>query len=57
MTQRDLQELTIEECFDYLTQARVGRLVYLDETGPVAVPVNYVLAGKDIIIRVEGGTK
>ena len=37
--------------------ARVGRLVYLDDLGPLAVPVNFTLAGHDIVLRVEGGAK
>jgi nitroimidazol reductase NimA-like FMN-containing flavoprotein (pyridoxamine 5'-phosphate oxidase superfamily) len=57
MAQRDLETLSPDDCFDLLGQASVGRLVYLDEEGPVAVPVNYALAGREIVIRVEGGTK
>lgn len=57
MTQRKLETLTEDECFGLLQQGRVGRLVYQDEHGPVAVPVNYAVAERSIVIRVEGGAK
>jgi hypothetical protein len=57
MAQRDLEELTPDECLGLLRQARVGRLVYVDDDGPAAVPVNYAVAGSDIVFRVEGGAK
>jgi hypothetical protein len=57
MTQRDLETLAAGDCFDLLRQASIGRLVFVDEEGPVAVPVNYAMAGQEIVIRVEGGTK
>jgi nitroimidazol reductase NimA-like FMN-containing flavoprotein (pyridoxamine 5'-phosphate oxidase superfamily) len=57
MSQRDLEHLSPEECLELLRAVRVGRLVYVDDDGPVAVPVNYALAGSDIVFRVEGGAK
>ena len=57
MTQRELEDLSADECFRLLAAARVGRLVYQDELGPLAVPVNYAMAGHDIVFRVEGGAK
>jgi nitroimidazol reductase NimA-like FMN-containing flavoprotein (pyridoxamine 5'-phosphate oxidase superfamily) len=57
VTQRELEELSPEECFALLAGSHVGRLVYHDEIGPVAIPVNYALAGHDIVFRVEGGAK
>jgi uncharacterized protein len=57
MTQRELDNLSPDECFRLLAAARVGRLVYHDDLGPLAVPVNYALAGRDIVFRVEGGAK
>ena len=57
MTQRELEELSRQECFDLLGQEKVGRLVYADDLGPVAEPVNYVVAGETIVLRVEGGSK
>jgi nitroimidazol reductase NimA-like FMN-containing flavoprotein (pyridoxamine 5'-phosphate oxidase superfamily) len=57
MAQRELETLLPEECFALLGQASIGRLVYQDDEGPIAVPVNYALAEGDIVIRVEGGVK
>jgi nitroimidazol reductase NimA-like FMN-containing flavoprotein (pyridoxamine 5'-phosphate oxidase superfamily) len=57
MTQRELEHLSPDECFDLLAGARVGRLVYVDDLGPLAVPVNFALAGHDIVLRVEAGEK
>jgi uncharacterized protein len=57
MTQRDLEELSPDDCFQLLVTARVGRFVYLDDLGPLAVPVNYAMAGHNIVFRVEGGAK
>ena len=57
MTQRDLEALSADDCFALLATARVGRLVYHDDVGPVAVPVNYAMAGHNVVFRVEGGAK
>jgi uncharacterized protein len=57
MTQRELEDLSPDECFRLLATASVGRFVYQDDLGPLAVPVNYGLAGKDIVFRVEDGAK
>jgi len=57
MTQRELEDLPPDECFQLLAAAHVGRLVYQDDLGPLAVPVNYAMAGHDIVFRVEGGAK
>jgi uncharacterized protein len=57
MTQHELDELPPDECFRLLAAATVGRVVYQDDLGPLAVPVNYAMAGHDIVFRVEGGAK
>src|ERR1700739_1552935 len=57
MTQRELEDLSPDECFRLLAAARVGRLVYQDDLGPAAVPVNYTMAGHALVFRVEGGAK
>jgi len=57
MTQRALEELTLDECFALLEDAQVGRLIFVDELGPAAQPVNYAVADGQIILRVEGGAK
>ena len=57
MTQRELEELSSDACFELLGAGRVGRFVYTDDSGPLAIPVNYAMAGHDIVFRVEGGAK
>jgi nitroimidazol reductase NimA-like FMN-containing flavoprotein (pyridoxamine 5'-phosphate oxidase superfamily) len=53
MAQRVIVEMEREECLSLLHQGRVGRLAYSDHLGPVAVPVNFALAGDDVVIRRE----
>jgi nitroimidazol reductase NimA-like FMN-containing flavoprotein (pyridoxamine 5'-phosphate oxidase superfamily) len=57
MPRRILEDLSWDECFALLGQETVGRLVYQDEFGPAAVPVNFAVAGHDIIFRSEDGAK
>jgi nitroimidazol reductase NimA-like FMN-containing flavoprotein (pyridoxamine 5'-phosphate oxidase superfamily) len=57
MAQRDLDELSVDECFAMLGAAHVGRLVYLDDGWPVAIPVNFAVAGREVVLRVAGGSK
>ena len=57
MAPRALDVLTTDECLALLKESRVGRLVYVDDRGPVAVPVNFTLIDDDIVFRVSGGTK
>jgi nitroimidazol reductase NimA-like FMN-containing flavoprotein (pyridoxamine 5'-phosphate oxidase superfamily) len=57
MTQRAFEELSEAECFELLGQKQVGRFVFLDEQGPIAEPVNFAVSGRNIVFRVEGGSK
>ena len=57
MSQKELEELSQGECLELLRQQSVGRLVYQDEMGPVAEPVNYAVAADAIVFRIEGGRK
>ena len=57
MQRRMIEELSWDECMALLAEESVGRLVYVDELGPAAVPVNYALAGHDIVFRSEDGSK
>lgn len=57
MGQRALHELSEADCKALLATCRVGRIVYVDEMGPVAIPVNYGLDGVDVVFRVEPGSK
>jgi len=54
---RALEDLSRDECFELLGKATVGRLVYSDELGPAAVPVNYAIAGQNIVFRSADGSK
>lgn len=57
VTRRALEDLSSDECFTLLGQETVGRLVYVDDLGPAAVPVDYALAGHGIVFRSEDGSK
>jgi nitroimidazol reductase NimA-like FMN-containing flavoprotein (pyridoxamine 5'-phosphate oxidase superfamily) len=51
--QRKIEDLTPEECTTLLGQQSVGRLAFVDPEGPVAVPVNFGMAGTLILFRLE----
>jgi nitroimidazol reductase NimA-like FMN-containing flavoprotein (pyridoxamine 5'-phosphate oxidase superfamily) len=53
MIQRVITELSKAECFELLRQKQIGRFVFQDAEGPAAVPVNYGIAGDEIVFRVE----
>jgi nitroimidazol reductase NimA-like FMN-containing flavoprotein (pyridoxamine 5'-phosphate oxidase superfamily) len=57
VAERQIEDLTREECYALLAQEPVGRLVYTDDMGPIAVPVNYSLAGENIVFRIEGRSR
>lgn len=46
-----LREMDREECLELLASVPVGRVAYCVLSGPVVLPVNYVLDGEDIIFR------
>lgn len=50
---RDIVELSPDECRVLLRQHTVGRVVFVDPRGPVALPVNYVVDHEDIVFRTE----
>ena len=52
-----LEELTRDECLSLLAQVRIGRIVYEDEHGLAAVPVNFALAGDQVVFRTADGDK
>lgn len=63
MTQQQLTEdqpmveLTVEECWDLLSQTEVGRLAYhlVDEIH--LIPINYAVEGRTILFRTAEGNK
>jgi transcriptional regulator with XRE-family HTH domain len=51
-----LRVLTAPECRQFLDQGGVGRFVFTEARGPVAAPVNFRMAGDDVVFRTaEGG--
>lgn len=50
----DIDEAT---CWELLSQHGVGRLAVVVGTVPDIFPVNYVVDGRRIVVRTEGGTK
>ncbi|HET9827581.1 MAG TPA: pyridoxamine 5'-phosphate oxidase family protein [Nocardioidaceae bacterium] len=48
-----LRDLPEEECRRLLDTGSLGRLVYVDDEGPVAVPVNYVSQQGTVLLRIS----
>lgn len=46
-----LTEMPAGECRDLMGSTSVGRVGFVDEDGPVVLPVNYVLEGNDVLFR------
>jgi len=51
------RELTKSDCFALLAGQRLGRLAFVDERGPIVLPVNFVLDSFMVITRTDEGTK
>ena len=51
------QELTKQECFGLLADQHLGRVVLVDDRGPLALPVNYVVDQHSVLFRTDEGTK
>ena len=51
-----LTELRAGECLQLLATETVGRVVYCDRRGPLAVPVNFVLDDGTILVRTTRGS-
>jgi uncharacterized protein len=51
------QELSKSECFGLLAGERVGRVAFVDEIGPMVMPVNFVLDRHMVVFRTDSGTK
>lgn|SRR5215472_15349189 len=51
------QELTRSECFEFLARHDLGRLAFVDDLGPIVIPVNYVLDQHMLVIRTDEGAK
>jgi nitroimidazol reductase NimA-like FMN-containing flavoprotein (pyridoxamine 5'-phosphate oxidase superfamily) len=53
VTQRVIETLSEAQCFELVRQEIVGRFVFQDADGVGAVPVNYGVAGTQIVFRTE----
>jgi uncharacterized protein len=51
------RELTRSECFRLLASQHLGRVVLVDQLGPAAFPVNYVVDGHTVLFRTDEGSK
>jgi len=50
-------ELTKVECFRLLAGEPVGRLAFVDDRGPIVLPVNFTVDNHTLLIRSAEGTK
>ncbi len=55
--QRQLEEISEEECFTLLENQDLGRLAIVRDGRPEIFPVNYALSGRTITIRSQPGVK
>ena len=44
-------ELSEAECLEQLASQSVGRLVFVDDMGPLALPVNFTMVKNSIVVR------
>jgi nitroimidazol reductase NimA-like FMN-containing flavoprotein (pyridoxamine 5'-phosphate oxidase superfamily) len=51
-----LEEMGREDCYALITPGGVGRFVFLEGRGPVAVPVNFRVLGEDVVFRTDATT-
>ena len=56
MSSRVVDVLSTEQCHALLVGGGVGRFVYVDEVGPIALPVNYAVVADDILFRIEAAS-
>jgi nitroimidazol reductase NimA-like FMN-containing flavoprotein (pyridoxamine 5'-phosphate oxidase superfamily) len=45
-----LRDMSREECFELLESRQVGRVVFDDPDGPLALPVNYTVQNESVVI-------
>ncbi|HUF33338.1 MAG TPA: pyridoxamine 5'-phosphate oxidase family protein [Acidimicrobiales bacterium] len=56
-THSGLEVIERDECLRLLASRQVGRLGVVDGRRPLIFPVNYVVAGEEIVFRTDPGTK
>ncbi len=52
-----LQVLSVDDCRAHLTVGAVGRIGFVEEGGPVILPVNYTMDGHAVVFRSAAGSK
>ena len=50
-----LETLGAQQCREYLGDGGIGRFLFAEDRGPVAVPVNFRMLGDDIVFRTAPG--
>jgi nitroimidazol reductase NimA-like FMN-containing flavoprotein (pyridoxamine 5'-phosphate oxidase superfamily) len=50
-----IETMTVDECKALVGPGGVGRVVFADEDGPAALPVNFGMVGDDVVFRTEPG--
>jgi uncharacterized protein len=50
-------ELTKSECFGLLAREQLGRVTFVDDRGPMVLPVNFVLDRQMVVFRTDDGAK
>lgn len=57
MSQGDVEEIDAATCRRLLERHHFGRVAVVDDRGPIALPVNYVVDGDAVVWRSDPGTK
>jgi nitroimidazol reductase NimA-like FMN-containing flavoprotein (pyridoxamine 5'-phosphate oxidase superfamily) len=52
-----LEPIELDECLSLLRERHLGRLAVVVDGQPLVFPVNYALAGRQIVFRSDPGTK
>ena len=56
LDERALVEVDEDACFDLLRADTFGRVIFTHRAMPAVVPVNYVVEGRDILLRTDPGS-
>jgi transcriptional regulator with XRE-family HTH domain len=48
-----LESLSVDECRELVAPGGVGRVVFSNDRGPVALPVNFRMLAEDVVFRTE----
>jgi uncharacterized protein len=52
----ELEELTVEACWERLRSSRLGRIAFVHGGRPEILPVNYATEGEEIVFRTASGS-